>query len=106
MATKSKWREMLKAARRRQRNDYFYGFIHAYCDNHRCTGRSFQIQIKTYGADDPVTVDCPLCGVAAIPDHRHGWSVETMAEHEKRIARHRQIKKRIKYIQRMDQVDE
>ena len=30
--------EMLAAARKRQRNHYFNGFIHAYCDNEECTG--------------------------------------------------------------------
>lgn len=77
--------ERLNAARERQDSDYFNGFIHAYCDNHNCTGRRFQIQIKTYAAPDPVSVRCPLCGEIAIADRYAANVVETLGEHEKRL---------------------
>ncbi len=79
--------EMLKAARERQGAHYFNGFIHAYCDNGNCTGRGFHIQIKTYGADDPLTVRCPLCGEIAIPHRYIEHVVETLDEHFERERR-------------------
>lgn len=79
--------ERLNAARQRQGDHYFNGFIHAYCDNTDCTGRRFQIQIKTYGADDPVTVRCPLCGKVATPDVYAENVIETLDEYFAREAR-------------------
>jgi hypothetical protein len=79
--------EMLEAARNRQGGHYFNGFIYAYCENGRCTGRKFSIQIKTYGAKDPVSVRCPLCGEIAIADCAADRVVETLDEYFERIDR-------------------
>jgi hypothetical protein len=65
--------------------EYFNGFINAYCDNGNCTARDFDIRIKTYGADDPVTVHCPLCGHIAIGDSNISNDAETLNEHRTRI---------------------
>lgn len=78
--------ERLNAARERQGDHYFNGFIHAYCDNANCTGRGFEIQIKTYGAPDPVSVCCPLCGKVAVPDVHAENVVETLDEYFAREA--------------------
>jgi hypothetical protein len=71
--------KMLKAARERQGDDYLNGYIDAYCDNQECTGREIRVRIKTYWADDPVLVRCPLCGVVAILN-----DVETLGEYAER----------------------
>jgi hypothetical protein len=79
--------DRLKAARERQGADYFNGFIHAYCDNQECTGREIRGRIKTYWADDPTAVFCPLCGKPAIPDIFVPNAIETLSEFMERTAR-------------------
>ena len=76
--------EMLKAARERQGAHYLNGYIHAYCDNQECTGREIRVRIKTYWADDPVSVCCPLCGKPAIPNPYISNAVETLDEYTER----------------------
>jgi hypothetical protein len=92
---KAKLTTMLAAARERQGAHYLCGFIHSYCDNSKCTAREITVKIKTYGAADPISIYCPLCGQ---PPKLNG--VQTLTEHEERVDHDARIRVNIQRYQK------
>ena len=67
-----------------------------YCENGHCTGREIRVNIKTYGAKDPVTLRCPLCGVEARLSE-----VVTFGEHQAKEERDARVNVNVqRYIKR------